>query len=69
MSQGPHQRPSGGRELAGMRKLAKRLRRVARSSKFGIARERCSTVVKCANKAFLHSIELKIAGLKQNVTE
>ena len=36
----PHQRPSGGRELAGMRKLAKRLRRVAGSSKFGIARER-----------------------------
>ncbi len=36
----PHQRPSGGRELAGMRKLANKLRRIAKSSKFGLARER-----------------------------
>ena len=36
----PHQRPSGGRELAGRRILANKLRRVAGSSKFGIARER-----------------------------
>ena len=36
----PHQRPSGGRELAGKRILAESMRRVAKSSKFGIARER-----------------------------
>ena len=39
-NKGPHQRPSGGRELAGKRILAERMRRVAKSSKFGIARER-----------------------------
>ena len=38
-NKGPHQRPSGGRELAGKRILAERMRRVAKSSKFGIARE------------------------------
>ena len=37
---GPHQRPSGGRGLAGMRIPAKKKRRVAQSSKSGIARER-----------------------------
>ena len=39
-NKGPHQRPSGGRELAGKRILAESMRRVAESSKFGIARER-----------------------------
>ena len=37
---GPHQRPGGGRGLAGMRIPAKKKRRVAQSSKSGIARER-----------------------------